>query len=61
MEHIHNTLKFTCEKSKMASFAFSIMKNIVATSDRSRFPVKLIAFGSITSDSCLLKSTVIIL
>ena len=47
----------------MISFAYSIMRNIVTTSDRSRFPVKLICcivFGSASSASYLLKSIVII-
>ena len=42
MKHIYNTLTVSCEKSKMVSFASSIMKNIVAPAARSRFPVKLI-------------------
>ena len=40
MEHIHNTLTVPSEKSKMVSFASSIMKNIVAPAARYRFPVK---------------------
>ena len=39
---IYNTLTAPCEKSKIISFAFSILKNIVAPSSQSRFPVKLI-------------------
>ena len=49
MEHIHKTLRFLCERSEIVSFASSIMKNIVASAARSRFPVKLICcidFGS---------------
>ena len=49
MEDIHNTLTVPCEKSRMVSFASSIMKNIVAPVAGSRFPVKLffcIAFVS---------------
>ena len=52
MEHIHNTFTVPCEKSKMVSFVSSLMKNIVAPSSLSRFPVKLIwriAFGSASS------------
>ena len=52
------------EKSNLFSFASSIMKNIVASSVRSRFAVKLIyriAFGSGSSACCLLKSIAIIL
>ena len=45
------------------SFTFSIMKNIVVFPARSRLPVKLfffcIAFGSVSSACCLLKSTAI--
>ena len=61
---IHNTFTVPCEKSKMVSFAFSIMQNIIASSSRSRFPVKLIcciALGSASSACCLLKSIVTIL
>ena len=64
MEHIHNTFKVPCEKSKTISFASSVMKNIFAPSARSRFSVKLIcciAFGSGSSPYCLLKSVAIIL
>ena len=39
MEHINNTLTVPCEKSKMVSFAFSIMSNTVAPAVQSRFPV----------------------
>ena len=52
------------EKSKMVSFASSIVKNIVVVPSRSRFAVKLIrciAFGSASRACCLLKSIVIIL
>ena len=56
-DNIHNTLAVTCEKSKMASFACSIMKNVVF-SFQSRFPVK---FGSASSACCLLQSIAIIL
>ena len=47
----------------MVSFASSIMKNIVASAARSRFPVKLICFtfGSASSACCLLKSIAIVL
>ena len=63
MEHIHNTFTVPCEKSKMISFASSIMKNIVVPA-RSKSPVKLIysiAFGSTSCDCCLFKSIAIIL
>ena len=30
VEHIDNTFTVPCEKSKMVSFAFSIMKNFVS-------------------------------
>ena len=55
MEHIHNPFAVPSEKSKTASFASSIMENIVAPSARSRFSVKLIcciAFGSASSTCC---------
>ena len=64
MEHINNIFTVSCEKSKTVSYASSIMKNIVAPSARSRFPVKLIcciAFGSASSYCCLLKSSATIL
>ena len=64
MEHIHDTFTATCEKSKMVSFAASMMKNIVCPSARSKFFVKLIycnAFGSASSACCLLKYIGIIL
>ena len=57
----YNTFTVPCEKSKIVSFASSIMKT---TSARSRFPVKLIcfiAFGSASSAYCLLKSVAVIL
>ena len=63
-DDIHKTLTVSCEKSKMVYFASSIMKNIVASSSQSRFPVKLIcciAFGSASSAYYLLKFTAIIL
>ena len=50
------------EKSHLVSFASLMMKNIVAPSARSRFPVKLIyciAFVSASSLCCLIKSIVI--
>ena len=59
-----NTFTVPFEKSKMVSFASSIMKNIVALSSRSRFPVKLICFlalGSASNAYCLLNSAAIIL
>ena len=64
VEHIHNTFTILCEKSKTVYFASSVMKNIVAPSARSRFPVKLIcciAFGSASSYCYLLKSSATIL
>ena len=62
MEHIHNTPTVHCEKSKMASFASSIMKNTVAPPARPRFLAKLICcivLGSASSSCCLLKSIAI--
>ena len=53
-----------CEKSKMVSFASSIMKNIIVFPTWSRFPVKRIccvAFGSASSICCVLKSIAMIL
>ena len=64
MEHIHKTFTAPCEKSKTFSFPSSIMKNIVAPSARSRFPLKLIcciAFGSASNACYLLKCIAIIL
>ena len=61
---IHNTFTFAYEKSKMVSFASSIMKNVAVFSSRPRFPVKLmyyIALGSVSSACRLLKSAAIIL
>ena len=63
-DDIHNTFTVPCEKSKMVSFASSIMKQIVAPSSRYRFPVKLIcyiAFGSASAACCSIKSIAIIL
>ena len=54
-DDIHNTFTVPCEKSKIVSFASSIMKQIVAPSSRSRFPVKWIccvAFGSASTGCC---------
>ena len=62
-ENIHNTLAGPCEKSKIVSFASSIMKNNLLLLPL-RFPVKLIcfiAFGSAAMACCLLKSIAIIL
>ena len=70
VEHIHNILTVPCEKSKTISFAYSIMKSIVVFSFifwlslffGLRFPAKLIcciAFGSILSACCFLKSIAI--
>ena len=42
VKHLYNTLTVPCEKSEMVSFASSIMENIVASSSRFRFQVKLI-------------------
>ena len=63
---VHNTSTVPSEKSKLVSFASSILKNIVvfAFPSQARFPVKLIywtAFGSTSSACCLLKSIAIIL
>ena len=59
---VYNTITIPCEKSKIVSIAFLVMKSIVAT--WSRFPVKLIyciAFGSVLSGSCLVNSIAILL
>ena len=64
MENIYNTVTVHCEKSKMVSFASSIMKNITLLFARSRFLVKLIysiTSGSASSACHLLKSIAIIL
>ena len=64
MEHIHNTLTVPCRKSKMVSFASSIIRKIIAPSAWSRFAVNLscwVTFGSTSSACCLLKSIAIIL
>ena len=61
-KQICNTLTVPCKKSKIVSFASSVMKRIVTS--WSRFPVKLIcciAFGSASSAFCLLKSIAIVL
>ena len=53
-----------CEKSKMVSFASSIMEKIVVFSRRHKFLVKLICcmvFGSASSAFCLLKSISIVI
>ena len=63
-KHNYNTCTVSYEKSKMVSFASSIIKDIVVFPAQSRFPVKLIcciAFGSASSAYCLLKSIAIIL
>ena len=64
VKSIRNTFTVPCEKSKMVSFASSIMENIVVFPSPSRFAVKLIyytAFGSASSVCCLLKCIAIIL
>ena len=53
-----------CEKSKMVSFASSIMEKIVVFPHRPKFLVKLIccmASGSASSAFCLLKSISIVM
>ena len=61
---MYSTPTVPCEKSKIISFASSIMKNIIVFPAWSKFAVKFvcsIAFGS-TSRACyLVKSTAIIL
>ena len=64
VKQIHDTFTAPCEKSKMVSFASSIMKNIVVFVflSLSKFLVKLIcciAFGSASSACFLLKSIAI--
>ena len=61
---ISNTFIVPCEKPKIIYFASSVMKNNIAPSSQSRFPVELIcciAFGSGSSACCLFKSIAIIL
>ena len=58
-DNSHNIFTVPSEKPKTVSFASSIIKNIVAPSPQSKFPVKLICFialGSASSPRCLLKS-----
>ena len=60
---MHNNL-LVYEKSKIVSFAYSMIKKINSLSLPSRFPVKLIScivFGSATNVCYLLKSIAIIL
>ena len=60
----YNTFTVSCENSKIASFASSIVKNIVLLPSQSKCSVKMIcciAFGSVSSAPCLLKSIAIIL
>ena len=64
VEHIPNSFTVPCEKSKIVSLPFSIMKNEVVCPGLSRFPVKLIcciAFGSASNSCSYLKSIGIIL
>ena len=59
---IHNTLTDPYQKSKIASSTSSVMKNLLFS--LSRFPIKLIcciAFGSVSSACCFLKSIAICL
>ena len=63
-DDIYNTLKVPCQKSKMISFASSIIKNIVVCPVLSGFAVKLIcsiALGSASSACYLLNSMGLIL
>ena len=62
--NIHNTLKVPFKKSSLVSFASLIIKNIVSSFARSKFPVKLICcitLETASSASCLLKSVAILL
>ena len=62
VEHIDNTFTVPCEKYKMVSFDFSIVKNIVVFWSQSKFAVKLIcciSIGLAWSACCLLKSIAI--
>ena len=55
--HIHIALTSPFEKSKMISFPFSIMKNVVVLPYRPIFSVELIcciALGSASSACCLI-------
>ena len=59
-KQIYNTLTILCEKSEIAPFASSKMKNI-AFPAQSRFWGKLaycISFGSAASACCLLKTLI---
>ena len=61
--HIQNILTVPFKKSKMVSFASSIIKGIVAPSSRSKFSIKLtycIAFGSASIACCLLKLSLLL-
>ena len=61
-KQICNTFSVPCEKSKIISFASSVLKNIVVFSFWSKFSVKLIswtAFWSVSSALCLLISIAI--
>ena len=64
-KHIYNTLTVPCEKSKIVSSVFSMLKTIVIVfPSKSRIPVKLtcsIAFGSASSAFFLLKPIAIFL
>ena len=51
---VQNTFRVPCEKSKMVSFASSIMKKIVATAAQSRFLVKLLCYCYWIRIKCLL-------
>ena len=62
--NLWKTFRDPCEKSKIVSFTYSIMKNIFVCPALSRFAVKLIcciALGSASSACCLLKSVANIL
>ena len=57
--NFYNTFTVPCERSKVISFAFSIIKNIIVFPAQSRPPIKLIyctAFLSASSALGLLKS-----
>ena len=63
-KEIYNTFTVPCEKYKIVSFDYLVMKNIVVFPALSKFPVKLIfwfALGSVSKSCCLRKSIAIIL
>ena len=59
MKHVRNIVTIPCEKIEIVVFTRSRMKEIVLFPAWSTFPVKLIcsiAFGLVSSASCILRS-----